>query len=382
MRIFRNTGYPMDFNLPDPLKSISFQRRYLPFGEVWRPAEGIGFMGPVGADDVAHFWNGIPLRAWEPKRWVVSFEAHFPRCLNGGDRLRRVLRERLLSPRCHGIFAISEWATRIFADYNIGWEPLPSVVDRMRVLPPTIAPDPRVQDRHPNDGPLKAVFVGRNFARKGGIAILRAAKEQNRLRSPVHFTLISSLQLAEGAHAEAKDRSLYDDDLRLLDLPNVTWIKEASNEKVREVMLDSDLLLLPTLYDTYGYSVLEGYSCGIPAITTNICALPEILVAGDTGCMITLPVAENNVWAGIKQVEQTGDWGLLTSTYDDIARQLTDTIGELVEDRQRVAEMGEAAVQRLRSGAHNPTTAAHTLLLAYGASRRDLPATLASLLDH
>jgi glycosyltransferase involved in cell wall biosynthesis len=248
------------------------------------------------------------------------------------------------------------------------------------VLPPTISPEAGVEGRSSAVGPLRALFVGRNFARKGGVAILRAAQELARTGKPVHFTLVSSLVVGDGAHADARDRRLYENDLRLLDLPNVTWLKEASNARVRELMRESDVLLLPTLYDTYGYSVLEGYSCGIPSVTTNVCALPEIVVAGETGCVLDLPVGENNMWTGIHRVEETGDWDLLTSTYNDLARKLVDTMAALAEDRQRVTDMGRAALRRLRTH-HDPVAAARVLLSAYGATSEDLPMELASLLD-
>lgn len=47
--------------------------------------------------------------------------------------------------------------------------------------------------------------------------------------------------------------------------------------------------LLPTFADTYGYSVLEMQASGVPVITTNVRALPEIN-NNDCGWMATLPL--------------------------------------------------------------------------------------------
>jgi glycosyltransferase involved in cell wall biosynthesis len=43
-----------------------------------------------------------------------------------------------------------------------------------------------------------------------------------------------------------------------------------NNQQVLELMSTCHLNLLPTLHDTYGFSVLEGFANGLPAITTDI----------------------------------------------------------------------------------------------------------------
>lgn len=48
--------------------------------------------------------------------------------------------------------------------------------------------------------------------------------------------------------------------------------------------------LLPSWSDTYGYSVLEMQAAGVPVITTNIRALPEIN-SEEVGWMINLPLS-------------------------------------------------------------------------------------------
>jgi glycosyltransferase involved in cell wall biosynthesis len=48
------------------------------------------------------------------------------------------------------------------------------------------------------------------------------------------------------------------------------------NDKVLNILKESQVLLLPTYADTYGYSVLEAQASGCPVVSTDIRALPEI----------------------------------------------------------------------------------------------------------
>jgi glycosyltransferase involved in cell wall biosynthesis len=56
-------------------------------------------------------------------------------------------------------------------------------------------------------------------------------------------------------------------------------------------MKTCDVGLLPTYADTYGLSVLEAQACGLPVITTDVRALPEINNA-DVGWLIRVPKNE------------------------------------------------------------------------------------------
>ena len=50
----------------------------------------------------------------------------------------------------------------------------------------------------------------------------------------------------------------------------------------------TDIFLLPTYNEAFGYSVLEAMAFGIPVITTNIMAMPEMIAQGASGYMINL----------------------------------------------------------------------------------------------
>ncbi len=57
--------------------------------------------------------------------------------------------------------------------------------------------------------------------------------------------------------------------------------------EVPSVLVNMDVLVLPTYYEGEGYPgvILEAYACGIPVITTNWRCIPEI-VYGDSGILV------------------------------------------------------------------------------------------------
>jgi glycosyltransferase involved in cell wall biosynthesis len=49
-----------------------------------------------------------------------------------------------------------------------------------------------------------------------------------------------------------------------------------SNDGVKKLLLETDVALLPSLAETFGYFILEAQAAGCPVITTDIRAMPEI----------------------------------------------------------------------------------------------------------
>jgi len=54
-------------------------------------------------------------------------------------------------------------------------------------------------------------------------------------------------------------------------------------ERVEEVLSQTDIFLLPSEEESFGLVVLEAHACGVPAVTTNVGGLPEVNIHGETG---------------------------------------------------------------------------------------------------
>jgi len=56
-------------------------------------------------------------------------------------------------------------------------------------------------------------------------------------------------------------------------------------EQMEEILVVSDLFLLPSEYESFGLAALEAMAAGMPVISTNAGGLPEINIHGQTGFM-------------------------------------------------------------------------------------------------
>ena len=86
----------------------------------------------------------------------------------------------------------------------------------------------------------------------------------------------------------AKSLDIYDD-VRFL----------GKQEQMEEILVVSDLFLLPSEYESFGLAALEAMAAGMPVISTNAGGLPEINIHGQTGYL-----------ANVGDVKTMGDYAV------------------------------------------------------------------------
>jgi glycosyltransferase involved in cell wall biosynthesis len=338
--------YPDCFNTPRrPQAHIIVRGRIpAPFGRFWRSADNVGFWNPFGVFDLVHTFNKIPL--WTNKPWMVTFESILPRTLGPKQEIMRdILRERLLSPQCKGIIAISNYAIRRTTAYLAGWDRLPELLSMIEMIPPNIQPAERVAEY--SGGPLKVIFIGNHFARKGGIVALRMARLAQAAGLPIHFHLVSSMEYGAGIYTDCRDPNAYDADLEALTLENVTLHGRLSNTAVLELIAASHFVLLPTLHDTYGYSLLEGMSLGVPSLATATAAIPEFVKDGENGFLLPLENDATGDW--IELSHPPLQWDILDRTYDALAEAALERLNRVLHEPKLWKSLSEGALHHIRA---------------------------------
>lgn len=86
-------------------------------------------------------------------------------------------------------------------------------------------------------------------------------------------------------------------DLRSLmhDVPRAVFTGRLDNKALASIYSGAHLLVFPSTTDTFGMSVLEAQSCGLPAVVSDIGGPREIVTEGVTGSV--LPVVRTEDWA-------------------------------------------------------------------------------------
>jgi glycosyltransferase involved in cell wall biosynthesis len=111
------------------------------------------------------------------------------------------------------------------------------------------------------------LFVGYDFARKGGLVLLDAF-ERLRHRVPRARLLVAGAAAARRAPA------------------GVTFLGPVTTTELPALFSQATVFTLPTLQEPFGLAFLDAMACGLPCVGTRIEAVPEIVLDGETGLLV------------------------------------------------------------------------------------------------
>jgi glycosyltransferase involved in cell wall biosynthesis len=195
------------------------------------------------------------------------------------------------------VVAWSEWAKEgLVRDYEV-----PS--RKIHVIPPGVnsgeweRPSPRTL----SDGPVRILFVGGNLERKGGLLLLDAFRSLRDRGVELHL-------VTRDAVPEEPGLRVYRD-------------MQPNSEPLKHLYHSCDLFCLPTYGDCLPMVLSEAGAAGLPCVTTDVGAIPELVRDRETG--IVVPVGD--------------------------AAALTRAIDTLVESPDLRLRMGRRAVEVIRS---------------------------------
>ena len=356
MRVAISDGYPAPFcfDLGQRNAVLSRQKfvrgsRIVPWLDAVTFASGAGF-------DLLHTLNAVPIRTATP--YVVTFESFLPRVPD--DRplpgLERWLMSKLLSPQCRRVIALSEFARRQ-CEAQVARQPgSEALLAKLEVLYPAAPVRASAPKSAPTDG-LKLLFVGRDFARKGGPSLVRAHEELVRRGVPVHTTVVSSLGWQPGGVVGPSSRAVMDAEHARLATSGIEHIASLPNPEVLRRMADAHFLVLPTVNDTFGFVCLEAMGVGTPVVGTRTYALPEIIEDGVDGILLDVPDDPDvGRWTGLQQRRLPGYDDAYLALMDDLAAQMADRLEAFWSNRGAYPEMSAHALATMHRK-FDPTSA-------------------------
>lgn len=189
----------------------------------------------------------------------------------------------------------SAWAKRgLVADYEVPAE-------KITVIPPGVntadwkRPDPRIV----RDQPVKILFVGGDFKRKGGLLLLEAFRTLRPLGVELHVATRDQLPAEQGLY-------VYNG-------------MQSNSPELQQLYHDCDVFCLPTSGDCLPMVLSEAGAAGLATVSTRVAAIPEIVRDGETGFLIN-----------------PGD-----------AAALTEALRKLIVNPELRLEFGERAVTRV-----------------------------------
>jgi glycosyltransferase involved in cell wall biosynthesis len=184
--------------------------------------------------------------------------------------------------------------------------------------------------REKKDGDkIKISFIGLDFIGKGGLDLLKAF-----------------MTLEKKYNIELKMKTIIPTKYQKLikNKKNIIILKEnlRRDEFYKFMFFDSDIYVQPTRVDTFGISILEAMSTGLPIITVDIFAQPELVKDGYNGFLIHSDASWYNKIIGKK-------YCTIFQEHERVSRELSNKLKILIEDsslRKRMGRNGRKLVEK------------------------------------
>lgn len=321
--------------------------------------------------DILHLSNGV---SFGRTPWVSHFETLLPRFSGLMQRYHGKTKNpikltpliqrgfaALQSPSCKQIIAWSQSAANIQSDLltELPFEERETILKKMVVLHPpqeALVESP-LQKQYSSSDPIRFILVGSGFFRKGGLETLKAFEKLVKNEgAPIKLVIVSSLRLEPYAARETEVER--DWAVRFIE-ENSDWIEYYSslpNDKTIELIKKCDIGLLPTYADSYGFSVLEAQACGLPVISTDVRALPEVNNT-EIGWIIRVPKNDlgEALYFTVEERERLSQ---------QIQAGLEAIVHNIVADPSVIFEKAVKSIERIRE-MHDPTAYAQKLRAIY-----------------
>lgn len=277
-----------------------------------------------------HFWNAVSASR---KPWVTTLELP---CADD-TRLRYLARKQ-----CRKIFCLSSWVMNYEKSFLLNSPYGNEILPKLQLLHPP--QEPNIDEKSLLEKQFEVcrfMFVGRDFFRKGGYECVKAFTKVLESGFNAELIIVSKM--------DTKD---YPIDAPLQELSHTLQLveeskgkikifNELSHQEVMQLITSCNVGLLPTYLDSYGYSVLEFFSYGLPVITTNINALIEIN-SQERGWIIDMPLVDRG--HGIKRILRNSLEERQQSS-DMLTNYLFECLSSILEQPLSIKTKGLAALK-------------------------------------
>lgn len=285
-----------------------------------------------------HFFNTISI---SKRPWIVTAEGMLPKFKNTELGLRK-----LANPSCKKIICMTERALKIQNFYLDKYPKYKKVIQSKTIVkqPPQ---ELRVNDISSKKQNEVVTFssVGYTFFRKGGKEILASAKRLKQEGYKFKINIVTNFEYGvyKDHHITEKDVKTAKKNIEELG-PYVNYYEKLSNEDVLKMFADSDVALLPSYGETYGYVVLEAQANACPAITTNMPPFEEFN-NNTKGWLVDVPLISER---GI-MVSDSSSIDTIIAFSEALEENLYLTMKSILDNPKVIKEKAQEAINHIKN---------------------------------
>lgn len=182
-----------------------------------------------------------------------------------------------------------------------------------------------------------SLLFGGDFFRKGGAHVVDAFERAQRIVPNIRLRLCCDERL----DFNTSDIALRSNYLRRIkENPGITLGRVARQEMIDSVLPTSDIYVLPTYAEAFGFALLEAMAYGIPVISTNHFAIPEIVSDNINGLLINVSQYDcNKMFPGYFVRKIPHDF------HEFMSESVFNKIMELLDSGRRRSDMGLAGIE-------------------------------------
>jgi len=251
--------------------------------------------------------------------WVADFESSWQIFASGRTTFlgQKIIEKLLKNKYCKKIIAWTESTKKEFLKI------FPNLEGKIGVIYPAV---PMQKNRRKKGKNILLLFVGRYFYAKGGHHVLKIMDDLTQKYSNVKGIMVS-------------------------EIPEDIKKKYSRNKKIEfaslmpqkdlfdKIYSKADIFLYPGYSDTFGFSILEAMSFGIPVITADGFARKELIENGKTGF--------------VAEAEEKRDWErdyLKIKEEGKIIKSMTASTEKLIINKRLRKKMSKNCIEIIKNG--------------------------------
>ncbi|MFH8120275.1 MAG: glycosyltransferase family 4 protein [Candidatus Aenigmatarchaeota archaeon] len=221
----------------------------------------------------------------------------------------------LASPYCKKIMAWTEWAKcGILKEF-------PMLKNKIEVVYPAI---PFKKFKRRKSKKITLLFVARDFYFKGGLYALYAIDALTKKYKEVNGIIISNVP-------ENIKNSIKNKKIKFYDL--------MSQKKLfKKIYPKCDIFVYPSFTDTFGYSIIEAMSFGIPVVTVDGQSRRELIKNGKHGFIVKSPFGDFPKDDDLRKINQ------------NVLNNLIRKIELLIKNKKLREKMSKNCIREVREG--------------------------------